>query len=227
MLYFLFLVSYLSYANAILDGEELRRKSLCIIGPSGYGKTQWARSLGNHIFFTGFAATGDTIEEMETAEYAIFDDISGGFEKGFHHMKPWFGCNAEIRVKQLYHEPVLKKWGKPCIWLANHDPAEKWYDVAVGNKIDNGLSVQEASSNLDWWKENVITVQLSKEKGPLFDRTIATNRKKELQRVAREKRKREEEMEEANKVARVEVVECTPSPVYSSPAWPSDVDEDD
>lgn len=202
-----------------LEGEEIRRKSLCVVGATGLGKTQWARSLGEHLFFMGFAATGDEIDRMEDVEYAIFDDISGGFEKGFHHMKPWFGCNAEIRVKALYREPVLRKWGKPCIWLCNHDPASRWYHISTDESSSFSVAdKEEASSNLDWWRGNVITVELND--GPLFNQQQAVDRKKELQDLAREKRRLSLESLGADK--RV----CREEEGEGSQSWPESLPSD-
>lgn len=59
---------------------------------------------------------------MPLVDYAIFDDIAGGMEKGFHMMKQWFGCQNEIMVKKMYRGAKLCKWGKPSIWLCNDDP---------------------------------------------------------------------------------------------------------
>jgi hypothetical protein len=54
-------------------------------------------------------------------DYAIFDDIRGGF-KFFLSFKEWLGAQAWLTVKQLYREPKLVKWGKPSIWISNGDP---------------------------------------------------------------------------------------------------------
>lgn len=59
--------------------------------------------------------------------YAVFDDIQGGF-KFFHGFKNWLGCQREFQIKGLYKDPQLIKWGKPCVWLSNSDPATELSD---------------------------------------------------------------------------------------------------
>lgn len=60
--------------------------------------------------------------KADTAAYAVFDDLQGGF-KFFHGFKNWMGCQYQFQIKGLYKDPQLITWGKPSIWLSNNDPA--------------------------------------------------------------------------------------------------------
>nr|QJB18672.1 MAG: replication-associated protein [Genomoviridae sp.] len=97
--------------------------SLVLWGDTRLGKSTWARSLGNHVYFGGLFSGKSAIELGREAEYAVFDDIRGGI-KFFPGFKDWLGCQPCFMVKQLYREPVLFDWGKPSIWISNRDPRE-------------------------------------------------------------------------------------------------------
>lgn len=91
-----------------------------MFGPSRMGKTVWARSLGAHIYTVGLISGAELLKAPHV-EYAIFDDMRGGI-KFFPSFKEWFGAQQEVTVKVLYRDPMLVKWGRPSIWLANTDP---------------------------------------------------------------------------------------------------------
>lgn len=94
---------------------------MVIYGPSLVGKTTWARSLGNHVYFMGVMSGEVALRDMPDAEYAIFDDMRGGIDF-FPSWKEWLGGQAVVSVKKLYRDPVQMEWGKPSIWLSNIDP---------------------------------------------------------------------------------------------------------
>lgn len=74
-------------------------------------------------------------ELRDDAEYAVFDDISGGF-KFFPNYKGWLGCQAEFTVTDKYRAKKRFKWGKPCIMLMNSNPADDMhvdYEWLEGN----------------------------------------------------------------------------------------------
>lgn len=93
---------------------------MVLYGPTRTGKTTWARSLGTHIYTVGLIS-GEELMKAPEVEYAVFDDMRGGI-KFFPAYKEWFGAQEYVTVKQLYRDPKLVKWGKPCIWLSNTDP---------------------------------------------------------------------------------------------------------
>jgi len=99
-----------------------RCMSLVLFGGTRTGKTEWARSLGPHIYTLGMVS-GAKLKEVDSdvIKYAVFDDMRGGM-KFFPAFKEWLGAQAYVTVKELYREPMLIKWGKPSIWLSNDDP---------------------------------------------------------------------------------------------------------
>lgn len=115
----------------LLTKHRTRRRSLVLWGVSRSGKTVFARSLGPHLYFCGLYSGAEAIRAPE-ADYAIFDDIQGGI-KFFPGFKNWLGCQVEFQVKLLYRDPILLKWGKPCIWLSNNDPR---LDLTEQHEID-------------------------------------------------------------------------------------------
>lgn len=93
-----------------------------LYGPTRLGKTQWARSLGSHIYFCGLYSYQEAIKAPDPdIKYAVFDDIQGGI-KFFPSFKNWLGCQLDFQIKGLYKDPQLIRWGKPCIWISNTDP---------------------------------------------------------------------------------------------------------
>lgn len=112
-----------------------RPMSICVVGPSRLGKTEWARSLGRHAYLNSIFAPGVVTSD---AEYLVIDDC--GWKDWRQTMKPWIGAQKEITVRPLYHAAVTVSWGKPCIILANDIPDKVREDA--------------------WWTRNVITVDL-------------------------------------------------------------------
>jgi hypothetical protein len=128
-----------------------RRKSLILYGPSLTGKTTWARSLGDHIYVQGVLSGKEIINSNESARYAVLDDIRGGL-KFFPAWKDWLGGQQWISVKQMYRDPILWKWGRPCIWCANRDPRA---DIRRSIDKDDGVFMED---DMDWINANCIFV---------------------------------------------------------------------
>lgn len=95
--------------------------SLILHGPTRLGKTQWARSLGRHIYMQGMF-NADNLDPDAT--YAIFDDIV--FEE-FKSWKQWLGCQVNITVTDKYVRKKNFKGGIPAIYLTNI-PMPHWKD---------------------------------------------------------------------------------------------------
>lgn len=87
-----------------------------MVGPSRTGKTEWARSLGRHVYFNGLFNLDDF---DETADYVIFDDFNIEFLPQY---KSWFGAQKTFTVSDKYRHKRTVKWGKPLIWIGNDDP---------------------------------------------------------------------------------------------------------
>ncbi|WGO62775.1 replication protein [Genomoviridae sp.] len=60
-------------------------------------------------------------EYSEDAEYAVFDDIQGGFEY-FHSYKGWLGAQKQFVITDKYRKKRTIYWGKPSIMCMNEDP---------------------------------------------------------------------------------------------------------
>lgn len=133
-------VFYKNYTDVLLPGcirwsanpySQLDRpKSLVIWGASRLGKTEWARSLGHHMYFNGLFDLG---EWDHTAEYAVFDDWSDWSK--FYFYKQFMGAQRQFTLTDKYRKKRTVRWGKPCIILANNRPQwddEEWIE---GNTI--------------------------------------------------------------------------------------------
>lgn len=60
-------------------------------------------------------------ECTQNADYAVFDDLIGGFEF-FRNYKAWLGCQEEFTLSDKYKKKVKFCWGKPTIMCMNEDP---------------------------------------------------------------------------------------------------------
>ncbi|ALE29576.1 replication associated protein [Lake Sarah-associated circular virus-2] len=116
-----------------------RPQSLILYGASRTGKTEWARSLGPHVYFNGYFML-DLIRD--DVEYAIFDDFEDWTT--FKQYKQWLGAQKQFVCTDKYRKKVDLLWGKPCIILSNEYPAFR---------------------DQDWILLNCITVKLNK---PLY-----------------------------------------------------------
>lgn len=91
------------------------------------------------------------LDDVDTSsEYAIFDDLMGGFEF-FKSYKAWLGCQYEFTISDKYRRKQKIYWGKPSIWLTNDDPhlsihvdhdwlEKNCYIVYVGDTLATPLS---------------------------------------------------------------------------------------
>lgn len=138
-----------------------RVKSLVLFGASLTGKTTWARSLGQHVFFGELFSGGMAELITPDVKYAVFDDIRGGITF-FHGWKGWLGCQAEFNNKALYKDPTPIKWGRPSIWCANKDPREEMCYYVMGERHFHKGYGQE---DIDWLERNCIFVEIN---SPIF-----------------------------------------------------------
>nr|WAE42563.1 MAG: replication associated protein [Cressdnaviricota sp.] len=111
--------------------------SLWLVGPSRFGKTEWARSLGNHIYWNTMT---DLSRWTDDCNYLIFDDFDWKFVP---NKKSFFGGQKEFTISDKYTRKKTIYWGKPCIFLCNDD-------LDVYNTCDERL----------WLKDNVIYYRL-------------------------------------------------------------------
>lgn len=134
-----------------------RPKSLVLYGGSRLGKTSWARSLGNHLYFEKMISAKVAINGMAECEYAVMDDCSIMHTPGY---KGWFGAQAEIGLRKLHHDAVYVKWGKPIIWCCNRDPR---IDMRQDMESDRGHTFWQ--DDIDWMEENCHFVAVT---SPIF-----------------------------------------------------------
>lgn len=89
---------------------------MILISPSRYGKTEYARALGSHIYWNGMVNLDDWNDD---AGYAIFDDFDWNFipsKKGF------LGAQKSFTLTDKYRKKKTVTWGNPCIVLCNEMP---------------------------------------------------------------------------------------------------------
>lgn len=103
-----------------------RLKSLYIEGPTRTGKTEWARSLGPHIYFNNMYSLSEFISTYKSAEYVIFDDIP--FER-LPAWKAFVGCQNSFSFADKYHRKfTVLEWSKPSIFIVNPDMSYNSYE---------------------------------------------------------------------------------------------------
>jgi len=97
--------------------DRARCPSLCLVGPSGVGKTDYIRRLGRHVYYNTCVRSrrmnGD-------ASFMLFDDVCReGFGAG-ESWKQFFGCQKTLSLRDLWWNGELT-WGRPCIFTFNPD----------------------------------------------------------------------------------------------------------
>lgn len=129
--------------------EELpkqdRPKCLVIVGESRLGKTQWARSLGVHMYWKGMT---NVTNWNADAKYMVFDDITGGFQY-LPQKKSLLTCAGDCTVTDKYKGKKDIRVDKPAIVLLNEFNIEE---------------IEESS----YWKKNLMVVEVTE---PLFSTT--------------------------------------------------------
>lgn len=114
-----------------------RPKSLILCGPSRLGKTEWARSLGRHMYFNGMLNLDDWDDD---AKYIILDDFSPDVAKYLPMWKSFFGAQRQFVLTDKYRKKRTVRFGKPLLWLCNECP-----------RLDD-------HNAREWLKENSVTV---------------------------------------------------------------------
>lgn len=121
-----------------------RPKSLVVVGRSRLGKTEWARSLGKHVFQRG---EWNLSEFPKYFEYVVFDDFNWSYMLDRQVLlKGFLGCQGEISLTDKYAKKKKLNVNVPSIVLMN--PEE--YACGFGYFC-----------NSDWGKENIVVVNLN------------------------------------------------------------------
>lgn len=122
-------VRYRDFINVPLDMLTLnldpvdRPKTLVIIGKRGLGKTEWARSLGKHVYSRGCVCYDKFKAEAREATYAVFDDL---WDWNFRFLKDFLGGQPTATITGKYRQPSQLEWGKRSIFLTNERFWEEW-----------------------------------------------------------------------------------------------------
>jgi len=93
------------------------------MGATRLGKTEWARSLGPHIFFTTMV---DLNLWNSNVEYLICDDMEWKFLPMWVKQQAWGGQRQLTMTDKYKGKKTEENWSKPLIYLCNphNDPRE-------------------------------------------------------------------------------------------------------
>lgn len=111
--------------------------ALCLFGRTRLGKTLWARSLGQHVYWN----SGTTFSSCDWlgAKYLVVDDVDWEF---FKCKKQLLGGQLDFVVTERYRPMMNISFGKPVIYCCNNDPR-------------NVMS----SDEMNYYDENVIFIE--------------------------------------------------------------------
>nr|WAE42581.1 MAG: replication associated protein [Cressdnaviricota sp.] len=102
--------------NYLMPRATDRPKSLYLVGPSRIGKTEWARSLGPHVYWNGMCNLAVWDDE---ATYLVIDDVPWEF---VWSIKALFGAQQEFTLTDKYaRKKQICNWNNPVIYLCNED----------------------------------------------------------------------------------------------------------
>lgn len=132
------------------DPRPPRPKTLMVVGPTRIGKTEWARSLGRHIYMCGL---WDLSLWDNDAEYLIIDDISFEYWQGGR--KTLWGSQKQVTLTDKFARKKTVAWGKPLIYLCNSD--QDWRYLRAGRSRDRLLLTPE---EIDYYEQNSVIVEL-------------------------------------------------------------------
>jgi len=119
-----------------------------LVGPTRLGKTEWARSLGRHIYMCGMFNLSVWDDQ---ADYLILDDISFEFVGGSR--KSLWGSQKELTLTDKFCRKRAVKWGKPLIFLCNADGDFRYQVDRQGRPICWG-------NEKEWYEQNSVIVEI-------------------------------------------------------------------
>lgn len=100
-----------------------RPKSIVLVGPSRYGKTAWARSLGTHVYMKSSLNFNTWNTDLQ---YLILDDIPWSAMK--RYQKDIIGGQSQFTANEKYSKKRTILFGKLTIIIANDHPIA-WDDM--------------------------------------------------------------------------------------------------
>jgi len=116
------MVDYAAYIAS--DETRHRPKSLIIISPTRFGKTEWARSIDDNHAYVSQEWNLDCLQD--NAKVLIFDDVPMSELLERSRWKAFFGMQREFNMTGKYRgaRRVLRGW-KGFIYCTNVDPREQ------------------------------------------------------------------------------------------------------
>lgn len=127
-----------------------RPKTLILNGTSRLGKTEFARSLGEHAYIANMwdlGALDGLPDSFWNFGYIVFDDISWDSIKG--SAKSWFGAQRDFSVSDKYRRKRRIRGGIPCIFLVNpEDFSGELLEFVLGNWGQQNTDVVTLSDRL-------------------------------------------------------------------------------
>lgn len=110
-----------------IEGEFLSRdrpKTLVLVGATRLGKTEWARSLGPHVYMKSYLNFKLWNQAMQ---YLVLDDVPWKHLKRYE--KDLIGGQQEFVANEKYMRKKRILFGKPTIILTNDQP-QIWEDMS-------------------------------------------------------------------------------------------------
>ena len=107
-----------------------------LVGPSRLGKTEWARSLGHHVYWNAYYRLDDWDDR---ARLVVVDDVAGLDIKSAH-WRALIGGQKEFVMTDKYRGKKKINGGKAVIILCNPDMdfypgldqnCRDWFDINV------------------------------------------------------------------------------------------------
>lgn len=97
-----------------------RPKSLILVGPSRLGKTEWARSLGNHVYVRG---AWNAEHFKSPYDYIVMDDFDFSYllSKTSSMAKSFFGCQGMTDISGKWVKTFTIDTNCPLIVCMNDD----------------------------------------------------------------------------------------------------------
>ena len=137
------------YANYIIGDDVIERpKTLVVISPTRFGKTQWARSITKDHTYMSTEWNPDQI--VEDKRLLIFDDIPMSELLPHQRWKAFFGMQQEFDITGKYRgsKHVIRDW-KGFIFCCNQDPRyEENVTEAQRNYITSNSIIVELQDKL-------------------------------------------------------------------------------
>lgn len=120
-----------------------------VVGPTRLGKTDWARTLGRHIYMCN---TFNLSKWDNEAEYLIIDDIHFCSMAEYGRKALW-GAQREITLVDKWHKKKVVQWGRPLIFLCNDGEDFRYMEDKRGKPVLR-------NAEMEWYKDNCVIVEV-------------------------------------------------------------------